>query len=93
MESLQRELEQLKERVSRLDNTTTIPLEVDQAFRDRLGIGNFAAFEPSIKSASSENQVVNEAGSQIYSVLKPPDGFRQITVGGTTFYIAVWTSV
>ena len=30
------------------------------------------------KSASSENQSVNEAGAGVYSVLKPPDRFIKI---------------
>lgn len=35
------------------------------------------------KAASAENQSVNEAGVAVYSVLKPPDGFK--TIGGFNF--------
>jgi hypothetical protein len=85
-EDLLKRIEALEAEIIALKNTTTIPREVDQAFRDRFGLVNYAILAGSLKSASSENQSVDEAGIATYSVLKPPDGFRQFVVGGTPLY-------
>ena len=39
------------------------------------------------KSASSENQAVDEGATGTYSVLKPPDGFVKVIIDGTNYYI------
>lgn len=88
---LQEKIVTLERRLNLLESTTTIPFSVEQAFRSRLEIDTLAQFEASAKSATSENQAVNEGGSASYSVLKAPDGFRQNTSGGTTFYIPYYT--
>lgn len=94
MDELKIQIEMLKSRVEKLEaennllkNSATIPFDVDAAFRDRLAF----KFTSSSKSASSENQAVNEAGSSSYNVLKPPDGFDQITTGTTTKYYPFFT--
>jgi len=74
-----------------LGNSSTIPFEVDGAIRDRFGFADLTPLESSAKAASSENQAVDEAGAASYNVLKTPDGFRQVTTGGTTLYFAYWT--
>lgn len=68
-----------------LENSQSIPLNVNQAFARRL-TGNLG-LSSSSKSNSSENQAVNEGGAATYNVLKSPDGFLQITIDGTTYYI------
>lgn len=54
----------------------SIPFDVAEAISQRFGIG----FETSGKTAASETQDVDEAGSSNYQVSKPPDGF--IIIGG-----------
>ena len=70
-----------------LENSSTIPLQIDQSFKDRFS----STLVSSSKSATSENKSVNEAGVATYSVLNPPDAFIQITVNGTLYYIPVFT--
>ena len=87
MEDLQRQINELKAEIDKLKNTTTIPLEVDRAFRDRFNMDNFTVLATSTKTVLSESQSVDEAGTDTYDVLKPPAGFRQFFVGGTALYI------
>lgn len=86
-QELQNQINELKQEIANLKSSTTIPYDVEQSFRTRLRIDNYAELATSLKSATSENQAVNEAGAATYSVLKPPDGFRQFVSGGTVLYI------
>ena len=86
MEQLQQQLNDLKEEMDTLKKSTTITRDVEQAFYDRFKMSTFATLSLSSKSASSENQVVNEAGAATYSVLKPPDGFEKRIVNGIAHY-------
>ena len=91
LDQLKLEVAILKKRLDDLSAFATIPYDVEKAFRDRLRIIEFARLSASTKSASSENQAVNEAGAASYSVLKPPDGFREFVVSGNTLYIPFYT--
>ncbi len=71
-----------------IEQSSTIPINIDQSFRTRF---SDIALQTSTKSASSENHAVNESGSASYSVLGPPDAFVQKNVGGTTFYLPAFT--
>lgn len=81
---IQRQLDELKA-------SSTIPLDVDAAFRSRFGIDSLSSLISSTKSATSENQAVNEGGSASYSVLKAPDGFLQVQISGVTYFIPIFT--
>jgi hypothetical protein len=70
-----------------LGNRAIIPFSVEQAFRDRLRINTYTPLTTSSKSASSENQAVNEAGSASYNVLKAPDGFVEVVIAGQIYYM------
>ena len=61
-----------------------IPLDVEKAFDRRLRSGNLII---SSKGATTENQSVDEAGASTYSVLKAPDGFLEITINKTKYYL------
>lgn len=64
-----------------LMSSTTIPLPVDNAFRDRLS--NLSEIiSLSSKSSTSENQAVDEGGSGNYSVLGTPDEFLKVVING-----------
>lgn len=86
-QNLQAQIDSLKEEVAKLKSVTTIPYDVEQAFRARLTIDEFARLAPSTKTAASETQAVNESGSSSYSVAKAMDGFREEVIAGTTIYI------
>jgi len=73
---MQNRIEALEAFVKSLQSSSTIPFSIDAAFADRFSLGGV----PSSKTAASETQAVNEAGSATYSVSKPMDGF--IVVGG-----------
>lgn len=85
-EALQR-IERLERMVESLKSSSTIPLEVGRAFSERLKNNSLSA---SVKSASSENQSVNEAGASTYSVLGTPDGFDERIDGSLTKYYPFW---
>lgn len=87
-ENLKRQVEELMAWKKSLENAQSIPLNIDQAFRARFISGGVVT---STKSSSSENQAVNEGGVATYSVLKTPDGFLQVTIGSTIYYIPIFT--
>lgn len=68
-----------------LTSASTIPHEVEQAFRARLrGLSDLVV---SPKGATSESQTVQENGIATYGVLKNPDLFLQVIVGGVVHYV------
>ena len=79
MEELQKQIDELKSRLDLLNSSYSIPLDVDNAFRDRL---QAVAGQPSSKLTSTETQAVNEAGAGAYNVAKPMDGFVKLIVDG-----------
>ena len=88
---LQEQIDILKEQLMLLQAGATIPHSVEVAFRDRLNIDSFTPVSTSSKVATSENQSVNEGGASSYSVLGIPDGFLQITINSTIYYIPIFT--
>lgn len=91
IQQLHKEIASLRRQLSALYAAATLPFPVESAFRTRLNLNRFAVLTDSSKSASSENQAVDEAGAGSYSVLKPPDGFEERTVNGQTRYYPYWT--
>jgi len=71
-----------------MESAATIPLSVDQAFKARFSI---VPVTTSAKSATSESQAVNESGSASYGVLSNPNGFLQLTIGSSIYYIPYFT--
>lgn len=80
-----RKLEEVYTFMQNMKDFSRIPYSVDQALRRRLS-GDLG-LSTSAKSASSENQAVDEAGSATYSVLAPPDGFLKITINNVDYYL------
>lgn len=89
-ELLQR-IEALEQELEALRSASTIPYDVDSAFRERFRLNNVTIATVSSKANDSEDQAVNEGGSGTYSVLKPPDGFLQITINNTVYYLPFFT--
>ena len=91
VEKLQLEVTELRRMIELLYNSSTIPHDVEQSFRTRFKLDTYNPITTSAKSASSENQSVNESGSSSYSVLKAPDAFLQVTLSGAVKYIPIYT--
>ena len=75
--SLSERVSELQGEMDSLKNVTTIPYEVDQAFKERIG----SLADVADKTAASETQSVNEGGVSTYSVAKPMDGFFRTASG------------
>lgn len=78
-------LTEINERLKKVENYTTKiggSLEFQNLVKRYAG----GTSRASSKGATTENQSVNEAGSATYSVLKTPDGFDEVTIGGATHY-------
>lgn len=88
---LKRELNELKAWKKLLERSSTIPLNLDQSFKERF-VKNFVEMTSSSKGVTSENQPVDESGTDTYTVLLPPDAFLQVVVNNTTYHLAAWTS-
>jgi hypothetical protein len=84
-----RELEELKAWKKSLEASSTIPLNIDQSFRTRFPKGS--VFTVSTKGVDTEDVSVNEAGIAAYAVMNDPDGFLQVTVAGTIYYVPYFT--
>lgn len=76
--------------VQSLKNSTTIPLEVDTAFRERLT--SISGLVVSGKTASSEDVSINEGGLALHTVLDDPVGFLQIDIGSATYYLPYYAA-
>ena len=85
------ELNAIRAAVESLNAESTIPYEIEKAFRKRLGLINMTNIIASSKSSLSEAQPVNEGGSGSYSVLKNPDAYVQFTLNNQIYYIPVFT--
>jgi len=79
LKQLKKEVEELKGRLDNLNSSTTIPLDVGEAFKKRL---QPASVDISTKTVASASKQVNEGGSAVYNVTKPMTGFIKILVNG-----------
>ena len=82
-EDLTREIEELKNWKASLEKSSSIPLNIDQAFRER-----FSSPVVSTKTADSESIAVNSATTT--AVLKEPDAFVKITVNGIVYNLPAY---
>lgn len=84
--NVEQRITQLENEMRQLKAASTIPYDVEVAFKSRLKIGD-SNLRTSSKTASSESRTVNEAGTASYSVARPMDNFVQYDLNGTTIYI------
>lgn len=87
IKELENRIQALEASLARLNNTTSIPWEFEQALRDRLALGTVIVASTSSKGANSEDVTVNEAGTNTYAVMNDPVGFIKLTFNGTDYYI------
>ena len=88
LEQLKQEVKELQDWKKSLERDSTIPINIDQSFRARFAGDDLIL---STKSSSSENQAVDEGGAATYNVLKSPDGFLEIEISGTIYYLPYFT--
>lgn len=86
----EKQLKAAYEFMTSMQASARIPFNTQKAIEDRIELQQYAKLETSAKVATSENKSVNEAGSSSYSVLGPPDGWEQRTVGGAARYYPFW---
>lgn len=84
-------LNELYEFMNNMKSSGSIPYEVDSAIKDRIRFSGLNPLASSTKSSTSEAQLVNESGSSSYNVLPLPDGYLQVTINSTTYYIPIFT--
>jgi hypothetical protein len=72
-----------------MQSASTIPLSTDQAITGRFLQG--VNLTVSAKGTDTEDQAVSEGGSALYNVPREYDGFLQITINGTIYYIGIYT--
>jgi hypothetical protein len=87
IEELKRKVADLESIIRSISNSASIPKNIEDALRTRFRIDEFTPMTTSSKSVTSENQSVNEAGVASYDVMKKPDGFLQIVIGASTYYL------
>lgn len=91
-EELKQQVKELKDWKKSLERSSSIPLNIDQSFKERFINTLTKQVVADSKSATSENQAVDEGGVATYSVLKPPDGFAKAVLDtGSTVYIPYYT--
>lgn len=61
-----------------------IPFAVGEAINSRISVRQL---EISSKDADSEDIIIDEAGASTKNVLNDPDGFLEINIDGTIYYI------
>lgn len=84
---MEERVKKLEDIIKLLMSSTTIPQNIDGAFRKRFNLDDVSRVKKSSKGATTENKTVNEAGTDTYSVLKSPDGFLEVNINGVTYYI------
>ena len=87
LEQLLQRIDELQQEIDLLKADSTIPYEVEQAFRKRLAISSYTPVVVSAKGANSEDVSVNEGGVASYSVMNDPVGFLQVTIASNVYYI------
>src|SRR3990167_8804435 len=93
LQQLKRELEELKSWKKSLEAGHSIPLDIDQALRSRLG-----TLTTSTKGVDTEDVTVVSSvnfGAQTVGttvVQNDPDIFLKVEVGGVTYHIPAYTS-
>lgn len=95
LEILRQKVEELEKWKANLERSSSIPLNIDQALRERF-LNGIPLIKASTKGNDTEDQAVNEGGVATYNVLKEPDDFLQVdvidpTTGKTTYYLPVYT--
>lgn len=82
-EELQKRIEELERVIKSMRAGATIPFDIGEAFKDRLG----SQITAGAATGTTYSTPVNEAGSATYSVAKLMDGTIPFTLNGQIYYI------
>jgi hypothetical protein len=88
MNPLEKRIEELERIVKALSSTTTIPFNIEKAFKARLGISSFS--KVSIATDADPAQFlreVDESGASSYDVMAPPDEILRVKFDGLDYDI------
>lgn len=77
---LEQRVAALEALIQSMQHLHTAPQDFRKALTD-------AGLSVSSKGASTEDQAVNEGGAAAYAVMGDPDGFLQVTIAGTIYYV------
>lgn len=83
IKELERQIQELQRKFALLESSTTIPLNISEAFKKRL---SFQQVQASTKDKDSEDVVIDEAGVSTKTVLDDPSGFDKATINGEVHY-------
>lgn len=72
-----------------LERSSSIPLNIDQALTGR-GFTK-TVLKLSTKGVDTEDVTVNESGAASYAVMNDPDGFLEVFINDTTYYLPYFT--
>lgn len=87
IKQIQEQIDSLQEQLNSLSSSSTIPFEIGEAFKDRIGGSEVI---PSSKTVASETQTINEGGIAIVTALDVPDSFGSVLVNGAIKYIPLY---
>lgn len=87
----ERKLNEVYQFMGNLKMSSKIPLAVDQAFTGRGYVKDVSVLTVSSKGVDTEDVSINEGGVGSHIVMNDPDGFLQVTIGLTTYYIPYFT--
>lgn len=89
VELLKKQVKELQDWKKSLEASHSIPLRVDQAFRERFAALT-AGLTVSSKPVAPEAILVDEAGTDTYFVMSDFDGFLKITVDGIVRHVGYY---
>lgn len=87
MPNYEEQINDLQRQIDQLKSSTTLPLDIAEAFKIRLVDVLPGIATQTTKSATAENKTVDEAGVASYQVMNKPDGFLKVTITGIIYYI------
>jgi hypothetical protein len=80
----EKDLEQRVMELERLLRDLQSPNQITPEFQKVL---DSYGLSTSSKGATTENKTVNESGSDSYAVMDKPDGFLEVSINGTIYYL------
>jgi hypothetical protein len=78
----------LENYINSLKSASSIPLDVDSAFRERFTVASFTTGQ---KGADTEDVSIDEAGATVHTVLNDPTGFLTVTIEGVAYNVPYYS--
>lgn len=91
MNPLEQRIEQLEQKIARMEAASDISNDQEQALRTRLQLDSVSRLSVSSKSTDSEDVTVTQ-GAGTATVLDDPDHFLKVTINNTTYHIPAYNA-